>query len=138
LILIKIEKCGHCFCCIYRDIIEYRDNFLDNNREMIFLISPNPTRSCMCQNPVISLWTSLWACCKYQNPVIWFSWKNKACSWGYRIWYAHEHLIYVPKSCNILMSLVCLYMSILLHDFRVYMNVLMRIPDRFKIIFSFW
>lgn len=95
-------------------------------------------RSCMCQNPVISLWTSLWACCKYQNPVIWFSWKNKACSWGYRIWYAHEHLIYVPKSCNILMSLVCLYMSILLHDFRVYMNVLMRIPDRFKIIFSFW
>ena len=24
------------------DIIEYRDNFLDNNREMIFLISPNP------------------------------------------------------------------------------------------------
>jgi hypothetical protein len=41
--LIKIEKCGHCFYCIYRDIIEYRDNFLDNNREMIFLISPNPT-----------------------------------------------------------------------------------------------
>jgi hypothetical protein len=27
--------------CIYRDIIEYRDNFLDKNREMIFLISPN-------------------------------------------------------------------------------------------------
>jgi hypothetical protein len=40
LILIKIEKCGHCFYC---DIIEYRDNFLDNNREMIFLISPNPS-----------------------------------------------------------------------------------------------
>jgi hypothetical protein len=36
LILIKIEKCGHCFYFIYRDIIEYRDNFLDNNREMIF------------------------------------------------------------------------------------------------------
>jgi hypothetical protein len=36
LILIKIEKSGHCFYCIYRDIIEYRDNFLDNNREMIF------------------------------------------------------------------------------------------------------
>ena len=33
---------AHCFCCIYRDIIEYHDNFLDNNREMIFLISPNP------------------------------------------------------------------------------------------------
>jgi hypothetical protein len=32
----------YCFYCIYRDIIEYRDNFLDNNREMIFLISPNP------------------------------------------------------------------------------------------------
>jgi hypothetical protein len=43
MILIKIEKCGHCFYCIYRDIIEYRDNFLDNNREIIFLISPNPT-----------------------------------------------------------------------------------------------
>jgi hypothetical protein len=43
MILIKIEKCGHCFYCIYRDIIEYRDNFLDNNREMIFLISPNPS-----------------------------------------------------------------------------------------------
>jgi hypothetical protein len=43
LILIKIEKCGHCFYCIYRDIIEYRDNFHDNNREMIFLISPNPS-----------------------------------------------------------------------------------------------
>jgi hypothetical protein len=42
MILIKIEKCGHCFYCIYRDIIEYRDNFLDNNREIIFLISPNP------------------------------------------------------------------------------------------------
>jgi hypothetical protein len=39
LILIKIEKNGHCFYCIYRDIIEYGDNFLDNNREMIFLIS---------------------------------------------------------------------------------------------------
>jgi hypothetical protein len=45
LILIKTEKCGHCFYCIYRDIIEYRDNFLDNNREMIFLISPNPRYS---------------------------------------------------------------------------------------------
>ena len=33
-----------CFYCIYHDIIEYRDNFLDNNREMVFLISPNPTR----------------------------------------------------------------------------------------------
>ena len=43
MILIKIEKCGHCFYCIYRDIIEYRDNFLDNNREIIFLISPNPS-----------------------------------------------------------------------------------------------
>ena len=42
MILIKIEKYGHCFYCIYRDIIEYRDNFLDSNREMIFLISPNP------------------------------------------------------------------------------------------------
>ena len=42
MILIKIEKCEHCFYCKYRDIIEYRDNFLDNNREMIFLISPNP------------------------------------------------------------------------------------------------
>ena len=40
MILIKVEKCGHCF---YRDIIEYRDNFLDNNREIIFLISPNPS-----------------------------------------------------------------------------------------------
>ena len=30
MILIKIEKCGHCFYCIYRDIIKYRDNFLDN------------------------------------------------------------------------------------------------------------
>jgi hypothetical protein len=39
LILIKIENC---FYCVYRDIIEYRDNFLDNNREMIFLISPSP------------------------------------------------------------------------------------------------
>jgi hypothetical protein len=44
MILIKIEKCGHCFYCIYRDIIKYRDNFLDNNREIIFLISPNPNR----------------------------------------------------------------------------------------------
>ena len=44
MVLIKIEKCGHCFYCIYRDIIEYRDNFLDNNRETIFLISPNPIR----------------------------------------------------------------------------------------------
>jgi hypothetical protein len=43
MILIKIEKCGHCFYCIYRDIIEYRDTFLDNNREIIFLISPNPS-----------------------------------------------------------------------------------------------
>ena len=42
MILIKIEKCGHCFYCIYCDIIEYRDNFLDNNREILFLISPNP------------------------------------------------------------------------------------------------
>jgi hypothetical protein len=29
---------------IYRDIIEYCDNFLDNNRQVIFLISPNPSR----------------------------------------------------------------------------------------------
>ena len=43
MILIKIEKCGHCFYCIYRNIIEYRDNFLDNNREIFFLISPNPS-----------------------------------------------------------------------------------------------
>jgi hypothetical protein len=42
MILIKIEKCGHCFYCIYHDIIEYCDNFLDNNREIIVLISPNP------------------------------------------------------------------------------------------------
>jgi hypothetical protein len=40
--------CAHGICAS-RDtvdtvyIIEYRDNFLDNNREMIFLISPNPT-----------------------------------------------------------------------------------------------
>jgi hypothetical protein len=43
MILIKIEKCGHCFYYIYHDIIEYRDNFLDNNREIFFLISPNPS-----------------------------------------------------------------------------------------------
>jgi hypothetical protein len=43
MILFKIEKCGHCFYCIYRDIIEYRDNFLDNNREIFLLISPNPS-----------------------------------------------------------------------------------------------
>jgi hypothetical protein len=40
MILIKIENC---FYCIYRDVIEYRDNFLDDNREMIFLISPTPS-----------------------------------------------------------------------------------------------
>ena len=27
--------------CIYRDNIEYRDNFLDDGRDTIFLISPN-------------------------------------------------------------------------------------------------
>ena len=55
MILIKIEKCGHCFYCIYRDIIEYRDNFLDNNREIIFLISPNPSRRFdSCQEPTVA------------------------------------------------------------------------------------
>ena len=37
--LIKIsKKCDHRFHSIYHDIIEYCDNFLNNNRQMIFLI----------------------------------------------------------------------------------------------------
>ena len=33
--------------CLYRDNIEYRDNFLDDNRDMIFSISPNSSRNMM-------------------------------------------------------------------------------------------
>ena len=42
LILIKIEKNVIFVYCYYRDIIKYRDNFFDNNRDILSYISPNP------------------------------------------------------------------------------------------------
>ena len=36
LILIVLEKYGHFFYFINHDIIDYRDIFHDNNRELIF------------------------------------------------------------------------------------------------------
>ena len=38
----KFKTCDHRFHSIYCDIIEYRGNFLNNNRQMIFLLSPIP------------------------------------------------------------------------------------------------
>ena len=44
---IKLKLCW--LYCIYRDNIEYRDNFLDDDRDMIFSISSNSTSNIVTQ-----------------------------------------------------------------------------------------
>ena len=50
-----MRLCGHGFYCIYRDIIEYRDNFSDDNRDKDFIdiaqhYSPYKTSSATTDN----------------------------------------------------------------------------------------
>ena len=52
---IKLRLCGHGFYCIYRDIIEYRDNSSDDNRDKDFIdiaqhYSPYKTSSATTDN----------------------------------------------------------------------------------------
>jgi hypothetical protein len=44
-IQIRSKLCGQCFCSIYRDNIEYHDNFQDDNHGDSYKTSPNSLKN---------------------------------------------------------------------------------------------